>query len=180
MLPIGFTDGNWKMNWDVAGDISEIIGAAAVVVSLLYLAVQVRQSTELARSQYHTNSVTLTNPFQNWKSANAENARIFREGMFDFRALSVDERIILDGVLMAFVMSFKDVLEARDRGLMDDATYVAWAGYVGTTLGMLGGLTWWEYGRSNFIPKLQAAIDASIDEYPPYDELMSVIFENGP
>ena len=35
------------MNWDAIGAAGEIIGAAAVVVSLLYLAVQMRQSNRL-------------------------------------------------------------------------------------------------------------------------------------
>ena len=38
------------MNWEAIGAIGEIIGAIAVVVTLAYLAVQVRNSTRVARS----------------------------------------------------------------------------------------------------------------------------------
>jgi hypothetical protein len=38
------------MNWEAIGAIGEIIGALAVVVTLAYLAVQVRNSTRIARS----------------------------------------------------------------------------------------------------------------------------------
>ena len=38
------------MNWDAIGAIAEVIGAAAVLGSLLYLANQIRQGTEVARS----------------------------------------------------------------------------------------------------------------------------------
>ena len=38
------------MNWEAIGAIGEILGAAAVVVSLIYLATQVRQNTKVARS----------------------------------------------------------------------------------------------------------------------------------
>lgn len=38
------------MNWEAIGAVSELIGAAAVLASLLYLANQIRQSTEVARS----------------------------------------------------------------------------------------------------------------------------------
>jgi hypothetical protein len=38
------------MNWDAIGAIGEIIGAIAVVASLVYLATQIRQSTKVARS----------------------------------------------------------------------------------------------------------------------------------
>ena len=38
------------MNWDAIGAIGEIIGAGAVVATLGYLAVQIRQNTKVARS----------------------------------------------------------------------------------------------------------------------------------
>jgi hypothetical protein len=38
------------MNWEAIGAIGEISGAAAVVVSLIYLATQVRQNTKVARA----------------------------------------------------------------------------------------------------------------------------------
>jgi len=38
------------MNWEAIGAIGEIVGAAAVVVTLAYLAIQVRNSTRIARS----------------------------------------------------------------------------------------------------------------------------------
>lgn len=37
------------MNWDAIGAISELIGAVAVVVTLIYLAVQIRQNTRAIR-----------------------------------------------------------------------------------------------------------------------------------
>ena len=38
------------MNWDAAGAIAEFVGAAAVLLSLIYLANQIRQNTAVARS----------------------------------------------------------------------------------------------------------------------------------
>ena len=39
------------MNWEAAGAVGEIIGALAVVISLLYLAVQIRRQVAQARLQ---------------------------------------------------------------------------------------------------------------------------------
>lgn len=39
------------MNWEAVGTIAEIIGAGGVIASLLYLAVQIRQSTKVARAE---------------------------------------------------------------------------------------------------------------------------------
>jgi hypothetical protein len=38
------------MNWDAIGTIAEIVGAAAVVVSLIYLSFQVKQNTKVSRA----------------------------------------------------------------------------------------------------------------------------------
>ena len=136
------------MNWDAIGAISEIVGAAAVVITLGYLAIQIRQGTELAKTQYHTNSVQNIASFQHWKAANSDNARIFRVSMMDFRSIGPDERVMLDGVLQDFVLSFKDVLEAYERGFMDRETFGAWERYVGSHISMPGALKWWESTRS--------------------------------
>ncbi len=42
--------GEWTMNWDAISAVGEIVGALAVVVSLIYLATQIRQNTKVARS----------------------------------------------------------------------------------------------------------------------------------
>jgi hypothetical protein len=38
------------LSWEVAGTIAEVIGAVAVVLSLLYLAAQIRQNTNAAKA----------------------------------------------------------------------------------------------------------------------------------
>ena len=38
------------MNWDAVVAVSEVIGVVAVIASIIYLAIQVKQSTDLARA----------------------------------------------------------------------------------------------------------------------------------
>jgi hypothetical protein len=166
-----------NVNWDAVGAISETVGAIVVVVSLVYLAVQIKKNTNLAKSEYHTTSVAGASRFFHWKSANLENAQIFTTGMKDFRALSIKERVILDGVLMDLLLMFRDIQEAHERGLMELDTYNAWLNFLSTTLGMPGGKMWWEQARVLFLKRLQAAIDSGIEKTLPQNELMSIIYE---
>lgn len=168
------------MNWEAIGALGDIIGAVAVVVSLVYLGRQIKQGTDLARTDFHSRSVDTLARFQNWKSASVENARIFRTGMLDFYSLSTDERIILDGVLLDLVLAFKDVLEAYERGFMDVDTYQAWFGFIGTNIGMPGARTWWEHARPIYVPKVRSTVDQAINSAAPYQQLMSVLFEDKP
>ena len=164
------------MNWGAIAAISQTVGSLAVVVSLIYVAVQIRQNTALAQTQYHGNAINAVARFQDWKAANPENARIFRQGMMDFRSITLDERIMLDGVLTDLVLMFKDILEAHGRGFADIATYEAWKGFIGANLGMPGGQMWWAQGRNIFVGAVQTAVDLAIKQTSPYDELMSVVF----
>ena len=45
------------MNWDAVGAIAEVIGAIAIFVSLVYLAVQIRQSTQQAARALKANEL---------------------------------------------------------------------------------------------------------------------------
>ena len=165
------------MNWDAIGSASEVLGALAVVVTLVYLARQVRENTSLAKTEYHTNSVNTMARFSDWKASSIENARIFRIGMQNFRDLTPDERVILDGVLLDLVLCFKDILEAHERGFMDQETYDAWVSFVGANLAMSGGQMWWQQARRSFISKVQKAIDSAIAQCLPFQELMPIVFE---
>ena len=97
--------------------------------------------------------------------------------MKDFRALNLQERVILDGVLLDLVLMFRDIQEAHERGFMELDTYNAWVGFVGATLGMPGGKMWWEQARVLFLKRVQAAIDTGIEKSAPLQELMSIVYE---
>ncbi|MGR8947692.1 MAG: hypothetical protein ACU84Q_06565, partial [Gammaproteobacteria bacterium] len=53
------------MNWEAAGVIAEIVGALAVVITLIYLAVQIRLAREESQVQGTYSSVDL---YANWRS----------------------------------------------------------------------------------------------------------------
>ncbi|RLA42583.1 MAG: hypothetical protein DRR06_07295 [Gammaproteobacteria bacterium] len=164
------------MNWDAIGAIGEIVGATAVVLSLLYLALQLRQSTNFARMEYHTKTIDSMAPSYHWRAANPHNARIFREGLQDFRTLNADERVMLDSVLSTIVLSFKDILEARKNNLLDSDTYKAWEGYVGALISMPGGTLWWEQIKPGYTDEVQRAVASVIEKVVPYDQLMPIVF----
>jgi hypothetical protein len=57
------------MNWEAIGAVGEIVGAAAVVVTLIYVAVQVRQNT---RSMDESRELALAQAYENRSQAAAQ------------------------------------------------------------------------------------------------------------
>jgi hypothetical protein len=61
------------MNWEAIGAIGEIIGASAVVISIVYLSIQIRQNSRVSK----------TMAIQNWAAAAAlEKSSIFSDREF--------------------------------------------------------------------------------------------------
>ena len=80
------------MNWEAFGAIGEIIGAFAVIVSLVYLAIQVRnQNRETRIASVHE----ILEGFRTEISVfrNAEFAELLKKGGADFDSLSATEKI---------------------------------------------------------------------------------------
>ena len=58
------------MNWDALGAVGEIVGAAAVLATLIYLARQVTHSVNLARAQQNKG---LMDSYHGWNELIANN-----------------------------------------------------------------------------------------------------------
>src|SRR2546430_13304921 len=80
------------MNWDAISAISQLIGSVAVVLSVLYLAVQVHRSTRVAKLATQDAAATALRDVTKPSMENAELERIWRVGLEEIGDLSVEER----------------------------------------------------------------------------------------
>ena len=69
------------MNWDAISAISQLVGSLAVVLSVLYLAVQVHQSTRVAKLAMQDAAAAALRDVTKPLMENAELERIWRVGM---------------------------------------------------------------------------------------------------
>ena len=94
------------MNWAAIGAIGEIIGAVSVVLSLIHLAVQIRQNTqqveEQCRTQHQNSLLGARSSFTEWRSMIIQDATIasmWNRGSEDVDLLGEEERVQLDFLL---------------------------------------------------------------------------------
>ncbi len=87
------------MNWEAIGAVGEILSAMGVVVTLGYLAVQIRQSNAIASWETHRSAVAgFSDAFQNIAN-DADNARVYRCGLFDLQSLAPDDRLRFSNIV---------------------------------------------------------------------------------
>ncbi len=114
------------MNWDAVGAIGEVLGAIGVIVTLIYLAGQLRQNTKELRSARHESYASLSFSVNEFRAEHAETLA----KQFSGQALTDAESIIananaqkLFGIMETTYLHYregtlaKDIFEARMIGL---------------------------------------------------------------
>ena len=158
------------MNWEAIGAIGEILGAVGVIVSLFYVAYQVRQSTN--QGKLNTIAIESAN-FEALSAAandirlrlaeNPELARLYLKGSKNPTLLSDEEtlgyRMFLDANVSNYYLSY----ESKRRGVNDD--WESAHSYILRLLNSPGGKWYWEISRSGFNVEFQKAIDDLLAEH---------------
>jgi hypothetical protein len=111
------------VNWDAAGAIGEVVGAAAVLVTLVYLATQIKQANNLSRfdtlkeimNQFnHLNEMVVADP-------------VLRQLLMKTGELSDDEREQLYVFAIMFCNVWVTIQIAYDNDQIDEEVYAAGA-----------------------------------------------------
>src|SRR3954447_23712960 len=80
------------MNWDAINAVSQLISSVAVVVSVLYLAVQLRSSTRVAKVAAMDAAAAALRDVTKPLIENAALARLWRIGLENLDALSAEDQ----------------------------------------------------------------------------------------
>jgi len=101
------------MDWEIVSAIGELVGALAVVVSLVYLAKQINQNTRQVEEQSRTQRLSVLGYLgEQWRgfrkniTASPEVAAIWRRGNENLEQLTDDERAVFDMLLVEFFWGF--------------------------------------------------------------------------
>ena len=130
------------MEWDAIGAIGEIVGAIAVVLTLGYLAVQMKQNAAATRAQTAQNLADSINGINLILAGNLEQSRISRKGFDDWESLNEDEKFCWHWMAVAACRSLEaaltnarlkqadqqsiDLAKESVRGLFATSAYQRW------------------------------------------------------
>src|SRR5207244_11003268 len=107
------------MNWDAISAISQSIGSIAVVLCVLYLGLRVHRSTRVAKLATQDAAATALRDVTKPLMENAELERIWRVGLEDLNALSIEDRARFFHATYQFLKAFETIHFHYIYGLMD-------------------------------------------------------------
>ncbi len=128
----------------IFGNFGEFFGAIAVVVTLAYLAVQIKQNTISTRSQSRQ---TLLDGWSltNWELAkDPELFQIFATALTRWPDLPNDEKTRFDTGMGRYLANLQNGILLFERGMVDVATLDATADFMLLCILSEGGSNWWE------------------------------------
>lgn len=150
------------MNWDAFGAIGEFGGAVAVVVSLLYLAAQVRHNTRAVQGAT-AHSVTERQQAElHWSH---EIASIFTKAIETPHDLTSAEAWSLSEWLTAAVVMRQNEFRQYRLGLLSEDVWKQSENVILMLLAFPWGRNWWNVlGREQVRPELAAHIDQLLQD----------------
>jgi len=154
-------------NWDAISAISQLIGSIAVVLSVLYLALQVHQSTRVARLATQDAAATALRDVTKPLMENADLERIWRVGLEDIGTLSVEERARFFHAAYQFLKAFETIHFHYTYGLMDRQLFEGWHGLLRHYIVAPGIAHYWKLRPEVFSVRFRNFVDAL---EPPADQ----------
>ena len=146
------------MNWEAIGAIGEIIGAGAVVISLVYLGRQIQiQNRESQIAAMHEISVGFRDATA--VLLNAGITEIFVRGIHDFDSLSEEDRLKLVIGLVSVYRAWEEAYIQRDLGRLDDRAWQPMLSYYTLILSSPSGRKVWDLRKDHFDPAFRAFVD---------------------
>src|SRR5213080_175666 len=130
-------------NWDAISAVSQLVGSIAVVFSVLYLAMQVHRSTRVAKLATQDAAATALRDVTKPLMENADLERIWRIGLEDIRALSVEERARFFHAAYQFLKAFETIHFHYVYGLMDKQHWEVWHGLLRHYIAASGIAQYW-------------------------------------
>src|SRR6266576_78678 len=153
------------MNWEAVTAISQLVSSVAVVLSVLYLGLQVHRSTRVAKLATQDAAATalrdVTKPFME----NADLERIWRVGLEDLSALSAEGRARFFHAAYQWLKAVETIHFHYVYGLMDRQLWEGWRGLLQHYVAAPGMAHYWKLRPEVFSERFRNFVNAI--ERPP-------------
>ena len=156
------------MNWDALAAISDLVSAAGVIVSLIYVAGQIRQGT--MQTSLNTKAIQAT-AYQNLLDQHSKISlqiattpeirkvliKARTERLADFNE---DERLLYSSYMQQHMRSVYSGFHLRERGLIGEDEWISFATSIDRVAERRAFDDWWQERKNSFPPSFIGAVEA--------------------
>ena len=150
------------MSLEELGNLGEFIAAVATILTLAYLALQIRQNTRALKTTSHQETTREATGFTSQLAGDAELAEIFNIGARDWSALEERDRLRLSMLLFGLFFNFQNIFTLHKSGAIDEEYWRSQLEVMRWFMSLPGVAHWWGLGknrlRESFVSFVQGEI----------------------
>jgi hypothetical protein len=142
--------------------LAQIVGSLGVILSLLFVGLQVRQNTAALQRNEHNSTMEQWTVVRMAIAKHRDIAELMTAGLAGDKALDTVDQLRLEQILQEIAWAAFHIWDRTQRGVFPKGTFEASAGaYLRILLTTPGGSAWWREAKTvGFVPAYVADVDA--------------------
>jgi len=135
------------MNWGAIGAVGELIGASAVFISLIYLAVQIKNSKRSDQIIAASQAASAVDEWIGQIVRDGELHDLYRRGLTEYESLSREDKSRFAMLIMQFLRSTETIWLHRQMDTIDSGYWSSVERTIARIVGSAGGARSFERNR---------------------------------
>jgi hypothetical protein len=150
------------MSFEQISYLAQIVASIGVVVSLIFVGLQIRQNTGALQRDEHNSTMAQWTVIRMAIAKNREIAELMTAGLHGERALDAADQLRLEQMLAENLWASFHIWERTQRGIFPKGTFELTTGpHLSGLLKTVRGEAWWRSAKqTGFIPAFVADVDA--------------------
>ena len=157
------------MTLNELGSLGEFISGLAVVVTLVYLAIQIRHNTRAVRSSMHQDMVESTLRIAESMSDNPDVGRIVLKANRDYDNLTREEFIRFEAYAERVFSNFESVFYSYRNSMIEQDLWESWEASYLSDLSREAIRRFWQDERPQHLRDFMNFVDQFYRTHPPSD-----------
>ena len=145
-------------------NLAEIVGTIAIVVSLIFVGLQIRQNTRQIEAASYQTGITFIDAVNNL-ATNPDSAGLIIKGLQDFDALTKVEKARFDGRLYNVMNKFFLARQVYLQGSLSREVYETYEDLLARLMRSPGAALWWAKTKYIIPDDIKSVIDGIIERY---------------
>ena len=152
------------MTLEQLSSLAQIVGSAGVIVSLIFVGLQIKQNTSALQRNEHNSTMEQWTVIRMAIAKNRDIAELMTSALHGESAIDAADQFRLEHMLSEYAWASFHIWDRTQRGVFPQGTFELTAGaLLSRVLGTVRGEAWWRNAKHiGFLPAFVADVDAVI------------------
>ena len=158
------------MNLNDLANLGQIVGAVGVMVTLVYVALQIRQNTNAVRA---ATAQTVHEHFASWYHLLASDdslSQVVIDGLKDYGSLSEKDKARFVAMVMAFLSYSQNAFLKWRQGMLEPSLWLGWEQVIMNLTGSPGGRAFWKERAYLFGEEFRRHVEDDLMKRTPHPD----------